>query len=94
MQPNLLIGMITLIGKELNVDWLDPHNRYTSTCWLSNTHNTIDLVEKTFLQANREHKQEQGEGNTKLQVWIKYMGLKKGSILDSKGLIDTGEQGQ
>ena len=56
--------------------------------------NMIDLAEKAFLQANREHKQEQDERNLKLQINMRLMIMRKSSSLYSKGLIATGEQDQ
>ena len=35
--------------------------------------NAIDLAEKAFLQANREHKQEQDEHDIKLQINMRLM---------------------
>ena len=56
--------------------------------------NAIDLAEKAFLQANREHKQEQDERNLKLQINMRLMITRRSSSLYSKGLIATGEQDQ
>ena len=72
---------------------LDPHNRYTTAPLVINHANAIDLTEKAFLQANREHKQERDEHNLKLQIDMR---LKKTRSLSlySKGLIATGEQDQ
>ena len=44
----------------------DLHNRYTIAPLVINHANAIDLAEKAFLQANREHKQERDECNLKL----------------------------
>ena len=55
--------------------------------------NAIDLVEKVFLQVNREHKQERDERNLKLQVNMKLMKTRSSSLY-SKGLIAMGEQDQ
>jgi hypothetical protein len=101
-RPNLPIGTILLIGGELNVHDLgfEPRLIQTSTTvtpmlrWLSTTHNAIDLAEKAFLQANREHKKERDERNLKSQVNMKLMILKRSSSLYSKELIATGEQDQ
>ena len=54
----------------------------------------IDLAEKAFLQANREHKQEWDERNLKLQINKRLMKTRRSSSLYSKGLIATGEQDQ
>ena len=53
----------------------------------------IDLAEKAFLQANREHKQERDECNLKLQINMRLM-ITRSSSLYSKGLISPGEQDQ
>ena len=55
--------------------------------------NTIDLTEKAFLQANREHKQERDERNLKLQINMSLMKIRSSSLY-SKGVIATGEQDQ
>jgi len=54
----------------------------------------IDLAEKAFLQANREHKQLWDEHNLKLQINMRPMKMGRSSSLYSKGLIATGEQDQ
>ena len=54
----------------------------------------IDLAEKAFLQANREHKQERDERNLKLQINMRLMITRRSLSLYSKGLIATGEQDQ
>lgn len=54
--------------------------------------NAIELAEKAFLRANREHKQKRDERNLKLQVNMKLMSLTRGLSLYSKGLVATGEQ--
>ena len=46
----------------------------------------IDLAEKAFLQANREHKQERDEHNLKLQINMRLMKIRSSSLY-SKGLI-------
>ena len=56
--------------------------------------NAIDLVEKAFLQANREHKQERDQHNLKLQINMRLLKTIRSSSLYSKGLIATGEQDQ
>ena len=43
--------------------------------------NAIDLAEKAFLQANREHKQEQDKHNLKLQINMRLMIIKRSSSL-------------
>ena len=53
----------------------------------------IDLTEKAFLQANREHKQERDERNLKLQINIRLMKTRSLSLY-LKGLNATGEQDQ
>ena len=55
--------------------------------------NAIDLAEKAFLQANREHKQERDERNLKLQINMRLM-ITRSSSLYLKGLIAIGEQDQ
>jgi hypothetical protein len=70
----------------------DPTTITPLLCWLLTTHNAIDLAEKAFLQANREHKQERDECNLKLQVNMKLMDLIEGSRLVSKGLVATSGQ--
>ena len=62
--------------------------------WLSTMRNAIDLAEKAFLQANREHKQERDERNLKLQINIRLMITRRSSSLYSKGLVAIGEQDQ
>ena len=54
----------------------------------------IDLAEKAFLQANREHKQERDQRNLKLQINMRLLKTIRSSSLYSKGLIATGEQDQ
>ena len=71
----------------------DPHNCYTTAPLVINHANVIDLAEKAFLQANREHKQERDERNLKLQIDMRLMKTRS-SNLYSKGLITTGEQDQ
>ena len=44
----------------------DPRNHYTTAPLVINHANAIDLVEKAFLQANREHKQERDEHNSEI----------------------------
>ena len=56
--------------------------------------NAIDLAEKAFLQANREHKQERDERNLKLQINMRLMKTIRSTSLYSKGLIAIGEQDQ
>ena len=56
--------------------------------------NAIDLAEKAFLQANREHKQERDERNLKLQINMRLMITRRSLDLYSKGLIATDEQDQ
>ena len=73
---------------------LDPRNRYTTAPLVINHANVIDLAEKAFLQANREHKQEWDERNLKLQINMRLMKTRRSSSLYSKGLITTGEQDQ
>ena len=73
---------------------LDPRNRYTTAPLVINHANAIDLAEKAFLQANREHKQEQDERNLKLQINMRLMKSRRSSSLYSKGLIATGKQDQ
>ena len=73
---------------------LDPRNRYTTAPLVINHVNAIDLAEKAFLQANREHKQERDERNLKLQINMRLMIMRRSSNLDLKGLIVTGEQDQ
>ena len=65
----------------------DPHNHYTIAPLVINRANAIDLVEKAFLQVNREHKQEQDKRNLKLQINMRLMIMRKSSSLYSKGLI-------
>ena len=72
----------------------DPRNRYTTAPLVINHANTIDLAEKAFLQANREHKQKQDERNLKLQINMRLMIIRRCSSLYSKGLIATDEQDQ
>ena len=71
----------------------DPRNHYTTAPLVINHANAIDLAEKAFLQANREHKQERDEHNLKLQINMRLM-KSRSSSLYSKGLIATGEQDQ
>ena len=71
----------------------DPRNRYTTAPLVINHANAIDLIEKAFLQANREHKQEQDERNLKLQISMSLIKTRSSSLY-SKGLIATGEQDQ
>ena len=71
----------------------DPHNRYTTAPLVINHANAIDLAEKAFLQANREHKQERDECNLKLQINMRLIIMRSSSHY-SKGLIATGEQDQ
>ena len=73
---------------------LDPRNRYTTTPLVINHANTIDLAEKAFLQANREHKQEWDERNLKLQINMRLKIIRRSSSLYLKGLIAIGEQDQ
>ena len=54
----------------------------------------IDLAEKAFLQANREHKQKWDERNLKLQINMRLIKSRRSLSLYSKGLIATGEQDQ
>ena len=54
----------------------------------------IDLAEKSFLQANREHKQERDEHNLKLQINMRLMITRRSLSLYLKGLIAIGEQDQ
>ena len=70
----------------------DPRNRYTTAPLVINHANAIDLVEKAFLQANREHKQERDERNLKLQINMRLKKIRMSSSLYSKGVIATGEQ--
>ena len=72
---------------------LDPHNHYTTAPLVINHANAIDLAEKAFLQANREHKQEQDERNLKLQINMLLTKIRSSSLY-LKGLIVTGEQDQ
>ena len=72
----------------------DPHNHYTTALLVINHTNAIDLTEKAFLQANREHKQEQDKRNLKLQINMRLMITRRSSGLYSEGLITTGEQDQ
>ena len=72
----------------------NPRNRYTTAPLIINHANAIDLAEKAFLQANREHKQEWDEHNLKLQINMRLMIMRRSSNLDLKGLIVTGEQDQ
>ena len=72
----------------------DPCNRYTTAPLIINRANAIDLVEKAFLQANREHKQERDKRNLKLQINMRLMITRRSSSLYSKGLIATDEQDQ
>ena len=72
----------------------DPRNRYTTAPLVINHTNAIDLAEKAFLQANREHKQERDEHNLKLQLNMRLMKIRRSSSLYLKGLIATGEQDQ
>ena len=72
----------------------DPRNRYTTAPLFINHANAIDLAEKAFLQANREHKQERDERNLKLQINMRLIIMRRSSSLYSKGLIATGEQDQ
>ena len=78
----------------LNQDDLYPRNRYTTALLVINHVNTIDLAEKAFLQANREHKQERDERNLKLQINLRLMITRWSSSLYLNGLIATGEQDQ
>ena len=71
----------------------DPRNRYTTAPLVINHANAIDLAEKAFLQANREHKQERDEHNLKLQINTRLLKIRSSSLY-SKGLIATGEQNQ
>ena len=71
----------------------DLRNRYTTAPLVINHANAIDLAEKAFLQANREHKQERDECNLKLQLNMRLMKIRSSSLY-SKGLIATGEQDQ
>ena len=73
---------------------LDPRNHYTTAPLVINHANAIDLTEKAFLQANREHKQERDKRNLKLQINMRLMIMRKSSSLYSKGIIATGEQDQ
>ena len=73
---------------------MDPRNRYTTAPLVINHANMIDLAEKAFLQANREHKQERDERNLKLQINMRLVIMRKSSSLYLKGLISTGEQDQ
>ena len=72
----------------------DPRNRYTTAPLVINHANVIDLAEKAFLQANREHKQERDERNLKLQINMRIMITRRSLSLYSKGLIATGEHDQ
>ena len=72
---------------------LDPRNYYTTAPLVINHANTIDLTKKAFLQANREHKQEQDGHNLKLQINMRLMIIRSSSLY-SKGLITTDEQDQ
>ena len=72
----------------------DPRNRYTTAPLVINHANAIDLGEKVFLQANREHKQERDQRNLKLQINMRLLKIIRSSSLYSKGLIATGEQDQ
>ena len=72
----------------------DPRNHYTIAPLVINHANAIDLTEKAFLQANREHKQERDERNLKLQINMRLMNIIGSSSLYSKGLIAIGEQDQ
>jgi hypothetical protein len=56
--------------------------------------NAIDLAEKAFLQANREHKQEWDKRNLKLQINMRLMITRRSSSLYLKRLIAIGEQDQ
>ena len=71
----------------------DPHNCYTTALLVFNHANAIDLTEKAFLQANREHKQERDDRNLKLQINMRLM-KSRSSSLYLKGLIATGKQDQ
>ena len=70
----------------------DPRNYYTTAPLVINHANAIDLADKAFLQANREHKQERDECNLKLQINIRLIIMRRSSSLYSKGLIAIGEQ--
>ena len=72
---------------------LDPCNCYTTAPLVINHVKAIDLAEKAFLQANREHKQERDERNLKLQINMRLIKTRS-SNLYSKVLIATGEQDQ
>ena len=73
---------------------MDPRNRYTTALLVINHANAIDLAEKAFLQANREHKQEQDECNLKLQINMSLMIMRQSSSLYLKGLITIDKQDQ
>ena len=72
---------------------LDPRNHYTTAPLVINHANAIDLAEKAFRQANREHKQERDERNLKLQINMSLMKIRSSSLY-LKGLIAIGEQDQ
>ena len=72
----------------------DPQNRYTTAPLVINYTSVIDLIEKAFLQANREHKQERDERNLKLQINMRLMKTRRSSSLYLKGLIAIDEQDQ
>ena len=77
--------------RRLNVHDLGFEPRLIQTpATVINHANAIDLVEKAFLQANREHKQERDERNLKLQINMRLMKTRSSSLY-SKGLIATGE---
>ena len=59
----------------------DPHNRYTTAPLVINHANAIDLTQKAFLQANREHKQERDKHNLKLQINMRLMKTRRSSSL-------------
>ena len=73
---------------------MDPRNHYTTAPLVINHANAIDLVEKAFLQAHREHKQEWDERNLKLQINMRLKIIRRSSSLYLKGLIVIGEQDQ
>jgi len=98
MWLDLLIGLITSIGGELDVHDLgfEPSLIWTPKplhrCSIGYQPCTTLLI--AFLQVNREHKQERDESNLKLQLYMEFSKLIRGSSIDLKGLVNTSEQDQ
>jgi hypothetical protein len=83
------VGMVYDPRRLLEVSTVGPR-----VAGVLHMNNVIDVAEKAFLQANRQHKQERDEHNMKLHVYMKYMGFIRGASFYSKGLANIEKQDQ